>query len=70
MRLIKRIQHNVMWIFEVPHDYIAQSFEIYAGTEIPSNVKAALDEYKSEYLRKLGIKERIEVYVKGQKKRQ
>lgn len=68
LRLIKRIKHNVMGIYEVSHDYIAQSFEIYASTEMPSNVKTALDEYKSEYVRKLGIKEKIEKYIAEQKK--
>lgn len=68
LRLIKRIRHNVTGIYEVSHDYIAQSFEIYAGTEMPSNVKTALDEYKSEYVRKLGIKEKIEKHVAEQKK--
>lgn len=68
LRLIKRIKHNVAGIYEVSHDYIAQSFEIYAGTEMPSNVKTALDEYKSEYVRKLGIKEKIERHIAEQKK--
>lgn len=68
LRLIKQIQHNNANIHEVAHDYIAQSFEVYASTEMPSNVKTALDEYKSEYVRKLDIRKKIEEYTEKPKK--
>lgn len=66
--LIKHIRHNVEGMYEVSHDYIAQSFEIYAGTEMPANVRVALEEYKSEYVRELRIKEKIETHIKEQRK--
>lgn len=68
LHLIKKIKHNNAKIHEVSHDYIAKSFEIYASTEMPSNVKTALDEFKSEYVRKLGIIEKIEKYTEKPKK--
>lgn len=67
LRLIKEAKHNVTEIYEISHDYIAQSFEIYASTEMPSNVKTTLDEYKSEYIRGINIKEKIKKHEEDQK---
>lgn len=59
--------------YEVSHDYIAESFEVYANTELPSDVKAALDDYRSGHERRrkmdsLGRSRNQEQFQKARKK--
>lgn len=50
--LLKVKNNGTHHYYEVSHDYIAESFETYANTELPSNVKTALDDYRSGHERR------------------
>lgn len=67
LSLIKYSSRNSTINYEIAHDYIAKSYDMYAGTELPANVKGALDEFKSEYLRKTDMNRRIADYRKKEK---
>lgn len=67
VNLIKYSARNSTTRYEVAHDYVAKSFEAYAGTELPANVKSALDEYKSEYVRNTGMNGAISEYRRKRK---
>lgn len=65
--LIMQVKHNDSNFYEVSHDYIAQSFKTYSETEMPRNVKAALDGFKLEYLRNRKISVQMSDYEKKQR---
>ena len=52
LQLIKRTVLNSNEFFEAAHDYIAQSYTVYANTELQMDVKAGLDEYLTEFRNK------------------
>lgn len=52
LQLIKRCVFNSNEFFEAAHDYIAQSYTVYANTEMQMDVKAGLDEYLTEFRNK------------------
>lgn len=62
LNLIKYTSRNSQMYYEIAHDYISKTFEVYANTEIPSNVKGVLDEFKSEYMRNTDINKTISQY--------
>lgn len=65
--LIMKVKHNNDNYYEISHDYIAQSFKTYSETELPRNVKAALDGFKLEYLRNREITKLMSDYGIKQK---
>lgn len=67
LKLIKYSNRNSTMHYEIAHDYIAKSFDAYANTELPGNVKAALDEFKSEYTRHTAMNAAISDYRKNKK---
>lgn len=52
LQLIERTVLNSNEFFEAAHDYIAQSYTVYANTELQMDVKAGLDEYLTEFRNK------------------
>lgn len=67
LKLIKYSARNTTVRYEIAHDYIAKSFEAYANTELPANVKSSLDEFKSEYTRNTNMNNMISNYRKKRK---
>lgn len=68
LQLIKKTKYNSTENYEIAHDYVAKTFESYANTEMPTNVKIAIDEYKAEYIRKTSIQNNVRRYRERQKK--
>lgn len=62
VQLVKRNVYNSEEVYEIAHDYVAKSYEAYANTEMSADIKAALDEYVTEYLKETKISERIDSY--------
>lgn len=62
IQLIKCGRYNSREIKEIAHDYIAQSYESYAKTEMPVDVRAALDEYTTEYIKGTTINTKIDEF--------
>jgi ABC-type oligopeptide transport system ATPase subunit len=50
LKLIRATDYDSDVNYEVAHDYIAQSYEMNANSNMPSSVKNALDDYKVWYL--------------------
>lgn len=67
LNFIKYSKRNSTIYYEIAHDYIAKSYEAYANTELPVNVKNALDEFKSEYTRHTTMNHDISLYRKQKK---
>lgn len=67
LKLIRYSARNSTRRYEIAHDYIAKTFETYANREFNSNVKNALDEYRSEYVRNTDMKKMIEDYRRKKK---
>lgn len=70
LNLIKYSARNSTMRYEIAHDYVAKSYEAYANTELPVNVKNALDEFKSEYVRKTDMQRSISQYRKEKRWKQ
>lgn len=68
LQLIKETKYNSTENYEVAHDYIAKAFETYANTEMPTNVKVAIDEYLAEHTRQTSISNNIRKYREKRKK--
>ena len=67
LKLIKFSARNTTARYEIAHDYVAKSYEAYANTELPSNVKNAMDEFISEYIRETNMSKIISDYRRMKK---
>lgn len=50
-QLIQKVERDTESHYEIAHDFIADSYEAYAQTEMNMEVKAAIDEYQSAFRR-------------------
>lgn len=64
IQLIKWTRYNSKQVNEIAHDYVAKSYEAYANTEMPVDVKAALDEYVTEFIKGTSINQKINEFRK------
>lgn len=62
LQLVKCARYNSGEVKEIAHDYIARSYEVYAKTEMPVDVRAALDEYTAEYIKRTAINDKIDIF--------
>ncbi len=67
LQLIQYTKYNSEDQYEIAHDYVATAFEEYANTELPANVKCALDEYRSECTRGTEMNKMISDYMDERK---
>lgn len=64
IQLVKCARYNSREVKEIAHDYIAKSYESYAKAEMPVDVRAALDEYTTEYIKGTSINKKIDIFRK------
>lgn len=69
LQLIKHSVYNSDEVYEIAHDFIAKSFESYAKSEMLVDVRAAIDQYVTEFLKNISINEEIDKYRMKKSKR-